>query len=546
MKFFSRLSAPTQILRSPPFPGPGPSRSVTLLGGSLLLSLPSAALFAQAVSFAGPQPAVQFSAVNFCKPDQAISASCTETMTLPYKVTQSGALGPIKVLTSGAPGLDYTLAAGSTCVGSVKAGTSCTVNVRLTAIYAGDRNGAVQLTAENGRVLATTLLHGVAYGGQIAFNGVAPAIVPGTSTGLAAGLVVDGVGDVFFLNAYDPEVNDGAQVLEVPAGSNAAVVLPFNGASEITALAVDGAGDVFAGDSGSGRILELPAGGGPQLTLPFTGLSQVEEILVDDIGDVFVTNLVDSGCCTTTTSVQELPLGGKQIKLSGGGVGSPDAADANGDLFYVNLLAEDESFVYTVVEKTPGGEDIPLYSADKSQFVPEAIAADGMGNAIVADGATHHLLEIPVGGGKPAGVVSAFSLAGISAGLGVNSAGDLFVLDEGTSAIPPRVYALRRSQAPSLNFGSIPLGTTRTLPLAITNIGNEPLVLTPSFESASYKILKSASGGCPSSIAVGQTCTLQIQFSALTAGAHRIDLTLGSNGAPDAVVPLQGIAINQK
>ncbi len=105
---------------------------------------------------------VNFGSVNFCT--SGAPAPCAETLTLNYSVTENGPLGTPKVLTNGAPGLDFTLAAGSTCAGPVTVGTFCTVNVTFAPKAVGVRNGTVEITNESGSVLATTTISGVGGG----------------------------------------------------------------------------------------------------------------------------------------------------------------------------------------------------------------------------------------------------------------------------------------------------------------------------------------------------------------------------------------------
>ncbi len=85
---------------------------------------------------------------------------CSETLTLNYDVNASGTLGTPKVLTGGAPKLDFTLSSGSTCTGAVTAGTTCTVNVTFAPLILGVRNGSVEIVDGSGNVLNTTSLQG--------------------------------------------------------------------------------------------------------------------------------------------------------------------------------------------------------------------------------------------------------------------------------------------------------------------------------------------------------------------------------------------------
>ncbi len=101
--------------------------------------------------------------------------------------------------------------------------------------------------------------------------------------GVLGGLAVDAAGDLFV---------GGNQVIEVPVSG-----APFaigSGLSFATAVAVDGAGDVFIADQGNGRLVELAGGSagpgtGAQTTL-VSGLLMPNGVALDGYGNVFVAN----------------------------------------------------------------------------------------------------------------------------------------------------------------------------------------------------------------------------------------------------------------
>ena len=94
-------------------------------------------LYAQTVTF--PGTSVNYGNVNVCAPGQLAPAPCTETMTLNFKVTAGGMLGAPRVLTMGAPNLDFTLA-GSTCTESVATGSQCSV-LATVFVHGGSTGG---------------------------------------------------------------------------------------------------------------------------------------------------------------------------------------------------------------------------------------------------------------------------------------------------------------------------------------------------------------------------------------------------------------------
>jgi Abnormal spindle-like microcephaly-assoc'd, ASPM-SPD-2-Hydin len=108
---------------------------------------------------------VNFEGVNICPAGQTTPAPCSATLTLNFNVNADVTLGTPKVLTGGAPNLDFTLASGSTCTGAFSAGATCTVNVTFAPLAGGTRNGSVEITDGSENVLTTTPISG--YGAPI-------------------------------------------------------------------------------------------------------------------------------------------------------------------------------------------------------------------------------------------------------------------------------------------------------------------------------------------------------------------------------------------
>ncbi len=262
---------------------------------------------------------VNFGSANICPAGSTTPAPCSQTITLNYDVTASGTLGTSQVLTGGAPNLDYTPASGSTCTGSVTAGSACTVNVTFRPTLAGLRQGAVNLLNNSGQVIATTFMDGTGTGPQVAFSPAAQSTIAG---GLShpRGVAVDGAGDVFIA---DPDNN---RVVEVTPGGIQSTV-PASGLSLPFAVAVDGAGDVFIADAFNNRVVKVTPGG-VQSTVPASGLSLPYGVAVDGAGDVFIADP------SNNRVVEVTPLG-VQTTVPASGLNSPlgAAVDGAGDVF---------------------------------------------------------------------------------------------------------------------------------------------------------------------------------------------------------------------
>jgi hypothetical protein len=264
------------------------------------LSIPP--LSAQTLTFAGASP-VNFGNVNLCAAGKTTPAPCSATVALTYNVTESGTLGPIKVLTLASPNLDFTLAAGTTCAGAVVAGTKCVVEVNFAPRYPGARPGAVVITDESGKYLATTSILGSGVGPQIGFDPGTLLTLPYTFAGYVTP-ALDGANDIFVAGVKEDgkTAADGKIFLEkFPAVGGAPISIPVTtgaeiGFSQTAGLALNSVGDLFFTDGNSefNGIAEIPAGGGAQISLLSTGVSPK----VDGANNLYVSGLrgQDNSC----------------------------------------------------------------------------------------------------------------------------------------------------------------------------------------------------------------------------------------------------------
>ncbi len=498
--------------------------SLPLLSGALSCISPIG-LFAQQLSFKGPASTVDFGDVNLCGPGSTVTGPCQERRAFSFEVTGSGTVGKIGVVTRGASGLDFTLLSGSTCLGAVASGTACTVNVKFEPKFAGTRPGAILIEDENGRTLTTTLIRGNGVGSQIGFGpGFGSQLGSDFSFNLEA-LALDDAGNKFFADATN------ARVLELrPDGTQ--ITLPFSGLSFPAAIAVDGAGDIFVADAGNNQVIELSADHKTETTLPFSGLSSPQSLMVDATGNIFAVGYYND-------AVLELPADARaQVEVGGNHNPGAVAVDGAGNLFLTASGANSENSYGEVLEMPTGVTELKTIGTGE-YWNRDVLTVDGPGNIYTVDYNSGEIIEILSGGGAPVQVAGGYTYPGE---LDVTPSGDIFMVDQDDLTGASQLYELQRSKSAPLDFGSIPVGATATLPLPITNIGNRRLVLTPLFKSPSYMIKSMAPEGCMEGTPVGQTCTLQVEFSALTEGEHRIALTLRSNGAEDATVQLQGVA----
>jgi Legume lectin domain/Bacterial lectin/NHL repeat len=507
---------------------------------SLVLVFPSL-LHGQTVSFSGA--AVNFGSVNICAPRALTPAPCKETLTLTYKVTAGGVFGTPKVLTLGAPNLDFTLA-GTTCAGTVATGLSCTVLTTFAPQFPGLRSGAVQITGQYGNVLATTFLHGVGLAPQIDFDGVPPIqlLSSATAIGSGDGVAIDGFGNVYLPNGgrAGEEVLPG--VFELPAGGGP--LRPVGaGFLSPTLVAVDGAGNVYVTDTGSNLVVEIPPGcanAGCQINLD-GGFDFPYGVAVDGSGNVYVGDVGNK-------RVVELPAGCSTSACGitlGSGLSFPYAVAVDGA---GNLFIEDLSNRRVVKVGAGGGAQSTVVS---NLPEVEGIAVDAAGDLFMTDYDNGRILEQPAAGGAMRTLASGL---GQPYGLTLDARGNLlFTNFNGSVALSE----LQRSQVPPHVFATAEVGTVSSdSPQAYTveNGGNQVLSLTGLSVGAGTNFIHVPGPGTPPdctgslALAPGAGCDLSISFTpavdgpltgaavltdnALNATASTQTISLSGSGGP--------------
>jgi Legume lectin domain len=519
-----------------PFPE-GPARFAFL--GLLLVGalLSAASLQGQTVTFSGT--AVNFGNVDVCAPGKVTPAPCRATLTLNYKVTGGGTLGTPKVLTLGAPNLDFTLA-GGTCTGRVTAGSSCNVLATLSPRFPGLRAGAVQITDGKGDVLATTFLHGVGLAPQIVVAGSASITLfshPNSNIPWG-GPALDGAGNVFVTNGE--RSYDGAAVFELPAGGGAVRTVGTEFDTPV-GVAVDGAGDLFVTEYERNTVVEVPAGCaniGCQINLD-GGFELPYGIAVDGAGNVYVAN-------PGHRDVVEMPAGCSNLKCAltvGSGFFSAEAVavDGAGNLF----IGDTGNF--RVVKVPAGGGAQSVVASDLP--LSFGLAVDVAGDLLITDSAHGLILEVPAGSGGA--LTTLYSGLLEPAGVALDGAGNVFYTGAGSNIALSKI---QRSPVPAYTFATTAVGTVSSdSPQAYTveNSGNAVLSLTGLMVGTDSNFIQGDGPGTPAdcavslSLAPGARCDLSINFmptvnGPLTGAAVLTDNALNATNATQVIL-LSGI-----
>ncbi len=520
------------------------------------------------------------------------SSSSSQSATIIFNSSTTLNSDPTKafqVLTMGAPNLDFTYAAGGTCVAGTTyaAGQTCTVNYTFTPKYPGLRMGAIVIYDNSAPPIAISTIHlsGIGTGPMVTFPSNTTAAAVGSGLGRPIGMAVDGNGNLFVTDY------SAGLIKEILAGTGGAASGKVNASSTVSTVgtgfsgpsgvAVDGAGNLFIAEYDGHSVKEIFAGTGgaaagtvntSSTVIPLgSGFSAPADVTVDANGNVFVADSANS-------AVKEIVAGGdgkvsasSTVNIVGHGFGTPYgvAVDASGNVFVADFTGP----VKEIVAGTGGAGSGKVNSSSTVIAVgsgfnqPFGLAVDVNGNMYVADFSGNAVKEIVAGtGGAGSGIVNANStVVTVSSGISspahvmLDPAGDIFVSNYSGGM----VQELDQSDPPSLSYPATLVGATSapqtvtvansgnaTLNFAIPNTGKNPSIST-------YYTLDSSDldADCPLVVAgalstgplpANATCALPVTFAPVSpaSGAVSGSLILTDNSLNVAgatqTVPLSG------
>jgi hypothetical protein len=487
--------------------------------------------------------------------------SAPTTVTLTFAATTT--IGSITAMTQGAPGLDFSIVPGGTCVvgASYSSGQSCTVNVTFSPTSAGLRNGGIVVLDASGTLQAQAYVHGTGTGPQMIFmaepyyqDGEGEATnYPSSETQVGdgfghPGVAVDGAGNIFVA-----DLGNGA-IKEIPAGctQDSCQKVVFAGFGGAWAIAVDGAGNLFVTGPSFDVVVEIPVGcqTGSCLQWIGSGFNQPYGLALDSSGNVFVADWGNS-------AIKEVLAAGGYTTVNTlvSGLDEPWSVvvDANENLFVGQ--GGDQCQVYlvaycnpinTVVEEIPAANDYAQTVVLGSGVFgkPMGLAIDGSGNVYVGDFGDACPFEFLVGNGYT-------GASRLCSTLFFNSPESIAVQGNGNWVLPNvitgAVESLDFADPPTLTFkspalvGEIDVADGEQT-FGLQNQGNVPLTLASITSSNPSFQIDAATSSCAVAkpLAPGGNCFVSVFFEPATTGiqAGTITLTdnnLGQNAATQAV-----------
>jgi len=513
-----------------------------------------------AATSSGAAP-VDFGAVNIG------TASAGKTITLTFAASSTPAT--LIATTQGVTGKDFAIVAGGTCGAgiNVAAGQSCTVNVTFTPAFAGMRNGAVLALDSSGQLLALTYIHGSGTGPEISLQsspyypgyGFIGANYPSSTTTLSDGfshpsVAVDGAGNVF-----EADWGTGA-VKEIPAGctSSSCTVTVLQAFFEPSALAVDGGGNIFVAEVGNNDVKKLPPGCKSYSCLQTvgSGFNQPYGVSVDANGNVFVAD-------TFNNSIKELVADGgyATIKTLATGLDAPWSVVVNaaGDLFVaeggdqctVFIPGSCSSINTAVLQITAADGYKTVKTLAAGAFgKPFGVAIDGAGNVYEADYGGSCSYEFTAASGyTPSLRLCSQSYLEFPESLAVDGAGNLYRTDVNKNSInkmdfvtpPPMTFRTATLQGvPDVQDGP--------QVIQIQNNGTAPLTFNSLvFSDTSFTLHNITTCSTSTPLAAGSSCYIAVAFQPTTTGPLSATLTVTDNNlnqnATTQVIQIAAVAL---
>ena len=462
------------------------------------------------------------------------------TVTAPFISTKT--LGPISVLTMGAPNQDFQFSSGGTCAqgNTYNSGQSCTVNYTFTPKYPGLRKGAIQLTDNSGNVIQTIYISGIGVSPEVAFiTGTATSLGSGFSN--ATGVALDGFNNVW---ATDPDNN---QVKEILAAGGYTTVNTMPGTyNDPLGITVDGAGNVFVADTGNHAVKEIVAAGGyTTVSSVNSSLSYPIGITVDESGNLYVAD-------SQANQVKELTVASNYATVTtlGSGFSGPQgvALDASDNLFVAdtghNAIKEaTASSNYATVTTLGSGLLI---------FQPVGIALDAANNIYIGNNGFNSVNQLTVSSGYTSMNTLAGGLTAIQQ-VTLDGAGNVYAGVAGLN----KVMKIDLTDGPTLNYGSQTDGTSSApQSVVVNNIGNATLNAVSPGLSVSAEFTQVTGSGTPTDctsalgMTTGGACNLSIEFTpvapasgVVNGSAVLTDNSLNASPSTSQTINLTGTAV---
>jgi sugar lactone lactonase YvrE len=506
---------------------------------------------------------------NLCQ--DGAPTPCSQTATLQFAVTEDS-ISNVAVVNIGIPALDFSQSGGS-CSGET---SPCTVVVTFHPMHPGMRTGAVVITDGDLDMRFSFPVYGIGTGAAAGFNPAAtspPFGSDGFEDPIAVAVAGNGVyrGGPFFV------ADDEACVIWIAGeGEGEGDFVPYAGtgtcgysgdggpatSAELNSpgdVVLDGAGNLYIADSENNLIrkvdvngvittvagnIDLGRGfsgdGGPatsaQMDFPGgIGLDTAGNLYIADSGNNRIRKVDLAGIITTIAgSSAEGGYSGDGGLATVAGLNYPLAvrADTAGNLF----IADSSNDVIRKVDLTGKittvagdfslgagytGDGGPATSAQLDY--PIFVSLDAAGELFISDDDNGVVREVDVNG-----TITTFPApTDFPVDLVVDSTGNLAMVDPEDETMT----LIARTAPAEIDFGSQNVNTaTAAQDVTVTNLGNQALAFSAITAPSGFN-LNGADTSCSteSSVSVGLSCILGIEFEPTTATGYETEVALTDN-----------------
>jgi sugar lactone lactonase YvrE len=419
---------------------------------------------------------------------------------------------------------------------------------------------------------------------------------PATSSGLClpSDVAVDNAGNLFIADQSNHRVrrvDASSKVITTVAGNGTGTYSGDNGPATAASLfypngiALDRAGNLFIADSNNYRVRRVDANTGVITTVTGNGslgysgdngpatsasLYLPQDVALDMAGNLFIADesnhvrRVDAttGFITTVAGNGSATYNGDNILATGAGLTpSGISLDDAGNLFIADISNHRIRRVDATTEliTTVAGNGAGAYSGDDgpatmaSLNFPQKVTVDNTGDLFIADGNNYRVRRVDAvtqtitsaaGNGTPgfSGDEGSATSAMLNypTGAVADRSGNLFIADTFNNRIrqvPLGTSGMSLSQN-SINFGTVPVYSSQTVTVTISNTGNAAELFTVALSgSTTY----TETDTCGTMVAPGMSCAVSTIFSPITLGAQTGTLNITSNVPGGAgVVTLSG------
>lgn len=408
--------------------------------------------------------------------------------------------------------------------------TICTVPIKFNPQYPGSRAGELTLYSGGGTILGTVGLVGTGDGPLGVFSPGTTSVVGTSGLHLSRpnDVAVDGAGNVYIGDTSNNRVVrvSVAGIMSVVSTGSLALSNPYG-------VAVDGAGNIYIVDNGNKRVLEsMPGGGTSVLSTGSLTLSNPIGATVDNAGNLYI---ADAG---NNRVVEVTPVGGASVLNTGSltlNFPTDVAVDSAGDVY----ITDDGDG--RVVEVTSDGVASVLSTGSLTLGTPNGVAVDGAGNIYISDTGNSRVMQV-----TPVGMASILSTGNQTLnqpfGVAVDGMGDVYIVESNLSS----VLEVNQSQSATLIFSNTDTGNSSVQKLVtVQNIGNQPLDLSALNTTTNFNLNGATTCDSTTTLAAGATCDLGVEFLPTAAGSLSGTVNITDNSLNSAAPNnVQQISLN--